>query len=343
MTTPAARDDLAALPGHDALAPALSLEGLTVELPTRHGPARAVRSVSYQVERGRTLAVIGESGSGKSLAVRAVMDILPPAARVVGGTARLSGVDLFSLTEQQRRRLRGARIGMVFQDSLSALNPALPVGKQIAEMYTTHRGIGRQEARRRAVEMLDAVHIPEARRRAADYPHEFSGGMRQRVVIAMALALDPDVLIADEPTTALDVTVQAQVMDLLAEMQRERHMALVLISHDLGVVASVADDVVVMYAGQVAEVAPAPQLYATPRHPYTRALLAAIPRPGTRGRPLSALPGAPSDLAALPAGCPLRPRCPDAADICAEPPALVVLGPNHACACHTFDGKEDHS
>ncbi|MEW1779495.1 ABC transporter ATP-binding protein [Streptomyces sp. NPDC086777] len=338
-TTPATRDALAGLPGYDALAPALSIEELTVELPTRHGPARAVDSVSYRVDRGRTLAVIGESGSGKSLAVRAVMGILPPSARVVGGAARINGVDMFSLTEQQRRRTRGAKIGMVFQDSLSALNPALTVGKQIAEMYVAHLGLGRQAARRRAVEMLDAVRIPEARRRSSEYPHEFSGGMRQRVVIAMALALDPDVLIADEPTTALDVTVQAQVMDLLAEMQRERQMALVLISHDLGVVAGVADDVAVMYAGRVAEIAPASELYSAPRHPYTRALLSAIPRPGTRGRPLSALPGQPPDLAALPAGCPLRPRCPDVAEVCAQPPALVVIGQDHTCACHTFDRR----
>ncbi|MCW1100197.1 ABC transporter ATP-binding protein [Streptomyces sp. RS2] len=333
---PLNEDHLTRLPGYDPQAPVLELDALSVEFPTPQGPACAVDAVSYSVRAGRTLAVIGESGSGKSMTVRAVMGILPRTARITGGTARLHGVDLLALGTEQRRRLRGPRIAMVFQDSLSALNPALPVGTQIAEMFRAHQGLGRREAHQRAVEILDKVRIPAADRRAGDYPHQFSGGMRQRVVIAMALALDPDVLIADEPTTALDVTVQAQIMDLLAEMQRERRMSLILISHDLGVVAGVADEVAVMYAGRIAETAPAAELYAIPRHPYTRALLAAIPRPGTRGRPLTVLHGAPPDLSKLPQGCPLRPRCPDAGDVCLSTPPLYEIGAGRRCACHTY-------
>jgi oligopeptide transport system ATP-binding protein len=327
-------DALAALPGFDPMAPALELDGLSVEFRTRHGTARAVDNVGYRVDRGRTLALIGESGCGKSMTARAVMGILPRTARITRGAVRLHGVDLLTLDEEQRRALRGPRVAMVFQDSLSALNPAMPVGAQIAEMYRVHRQLDRSESHRRAVEMLDRVRIPSAAQRARDHPHQFSGGMRQRVVIAMALALDPDVVIADEPTTALDVTVQAQIMELLADMQRERHMALVLISHDLGVVAGVADEVAVMYAGRIAEVAPAADLYADPRHPYTRALLAAMPRQGSRGRPLAVLQGAPPDLARMPEGCPLRPRCPDAGDVCRQSPPLYVIGGGRRCACH---------
>ncbi|MFF7144572.1 MULTISPECIES: ABC transporter ATP-binding protein [Streptomyces] len=336
MTTPTPpADPLARLPGFDTAAPALELTDLHVEFHSRRGVAHAVDGVSYRVERGRTLAVIGESGSGKSMTARAVMGILPRGARITGGSVRLGGVDLLTLDAGQRRRLRGPRIAMVFQDSLSALNPALPVGVQIAETYRTHRRLNRHEAHRRAVEMLDKVRIPSPQRRARDYPHQFSGGMRQRVVIAMALALDPDVLIADEPTTALDVTVQAQIMELLAEMQQQRHMALILISHDLGVVAGVADEVAVMYAGRIVEAAPAADLYATPRHPYTRALLAAIPRHGSRGRQLTVLQGTPPDPLRMPEGCPLRPRCPYAGEACHDSPPLYTLGAGRSCACHT--------
>ncbi|MGW0737375.1 ABC transporter ATP-binding protein [Streptomyces sp. NPDC002851] len=335
MTTPICQErDRTLSYAEPSTPPILELDGLSVEFGTGHTSFRAVEEVSLRLERGRTLAVIGESGSGKSLTARSVMGILPPRARITSGAIRLDGTDVLTLPPDEQRRLRGPRLAMVFQDSLSALNPAVPVGAQIAEMYRAHRGTGRSEARRQAVRMLDRVRIPAAERRARDYPHQFSGGMRQRVVIAMALALDPDVLIADEPTTALDVTVQAQIMDLLADMQQQLRMALVLISHDLGVVAGVADEVAVMYAGRIAEVAPADDLYATPRHPYTRALLQAVPRPGTRGRPLTVLGGSPPDPAHMPTGCPLRPRCPDASEQCAEPPPLYAIGGGRLCACH---------
>jgi oligopeptide transport system ATP-binding protein len=345
MTTPTRSESaLKGHTGHRSEGPVLELDKLSVEFGTGRTSVRAVDHVSLRVERGRTLAVIGESGSGKSLTARSVMGILPPHARVTSGSIRLDGTDLLTLPPDEQRRLRGPRLAMVFQDSLSALNPAMPVGAQIAEMYRAHRGAGRSEARRQAVRMLDLVRIPAADRRARDYPHHFSGGMRQRVVIAMALALDPDVLIADEPTTALDVTVQAQIMDLLADMQRQLRMALVLISHDLGVVAGVADEVAVMYAGRIAEVAPTGDLYSTPRHPYTRALLAAIPRPGTRGRPLAVLGGAPPDPARMPEGCAFRPRCPDARDLCADAPSLYAIGADRSCACHASRaGREEGS
>ncbi|MEU0947515.1 ABC transporter ATP-binding protein [Streptomyces canus] len=310
------------------------MDSLSVEFGTGRAPVRVVDGVSLRVERGQTLAVIGESGSGKSLTARAVMGILPHGAQVSSGSIRLRGEDLLALQPGALRRLRGPHISMVFQDSLSALNPAMRVGSQIAEMYRVHLGLSRHEAQRRAIEMMDKVRIPAAAKRFRDYPHQFSGGMRQRVVIAMALALSPDVLIADEPTTALDVTVQAQIMDLLAEMQRELHMALVLISHDLGVVAGVADEVAVMYAGRIAEVASASDLYATPQHPYTRALLAAIPRSGSRGRPLTVLQGSPPDLTRIPEGCSLRPRCPQAGHACISAPPLYAIGANRLCACH---------
>lgn len=348
MTTPTRQEyDRTQSDAEPSTAPILELDRLSVVFGTGNSSFRAVNEVSLRVERGRTLAVIGESGSGKSLTARSVMGILPRHARITSGAIRLDGTDVLSLPADEQRQLRGPRLAMVFQDSLSALNPAVPVGAQIAEMYRVHRGMGRSEAKQRAVRMLDKVRIPAAERRARDYPHQFSGGMRQRVVIAMALALDPDVLIADEPTTALDVTVQAQIMDLLADMQQQMRMALILISHDLGVVAGVADEVAVMYAGRIAEVAPADDLYATPKHPYTRALLQAVPRPGTRGRPLTVLGGSPPDPARMPTGCPLRPRCPDASEPCAETPPLYTIGGGRLCACHasradTKDGGAAH-
>jgi ABC-type dipeptide/oligopeptide/nickel transport system ATPase component len=253
-------DPLSRLPGYDAAAPALEIVDLHVEFRTREGIARVLDGIDCAVDSGETLAVLGESGCGKSVTARTVMGILPDAARVTSGSVRLHGVDVLGLDATMRRRIRGRRVAMVFQDALSALNPVLPVGYQIAEMFRVHQRLPRRAARQRAVEMLDLVRIPAAERRASDYPHQFSGGMRQRAMIAMALALDPDVLIADEPTTALDVTVQAQIMELIAELQAQRNMGLILISHDMGVVADVADRVVVMYAGRVVERASAAEL-----------------------------------------------------------------------------------
>jgi oligopeptide transport system ATP-binding protein len=329
---------LARFPGYDPGAPPLEVSDLRVAFADRHGRPGAghavVDGVGYRTEPGRTLAVVGESGCGKSLTARAVMGILPPGAAVTGGSVRLHGIDLLSLDARALRQIRGRHIAMVFQDALSALNPVLPVGFQIAEVFRAHRGLNRRDAAREAVVMLDRVRIPDAARRAGHYPHQFSGGMRQRVMIAMALALTPEVLIADEPTTALDVTVQAQVLDLLADLQAEHAISLVLISHDMGIVANAADRVVVMYAGRVAEQAPAAELYTRPAHPYTRALLDAIPRRGSRGKPLTVLQGAPPDLATAPAGCAFRPRCRYATAACATAPPQHTVAPRHISACH---------
>ncbi|HWD03687.1 MAG TPA: ABC transporter ATP-binding protein [Amycolatopsis sp.] len=321
-------------PGYDQSAPALEVAGLSVAFPGDRSPITVVDDVGYRVGAGESLAVIGESGSGKSITVRAVMGILPRQARVTAGTVRLSGVDLGALDDATLRRLRGSAIAMVFQDSLSALNPVLPVGYQVAEVFRVHLGMSRKESNRRAIEMLDRVRIPSPAHRARQYPHEFSGGMRQRVMIAMALSLDPAVLIADEPTTALDVTVQAQIMELLAELRSERNMALVLISHDLGVVADTADEIAVMYGGRIVERAPASELYREPRHPYTRALLASIPGKHTRGRRLRVLPGSPPDPSRLPPGCSFGPRCPHSDEVCLTRPALQPIRPGRLTACH---------
>ncbi|WP_309646843.1 ABC transporter ATP-binding protein, partial [Nocardioides sp.] len=258
----------------DESAPLLQVKDLQVEFHTREGVAHAVNGVNFTVEAGRTLGILGESGCGKSVTAQAIMGILDmPPARIASGEVLLQGVDLLKLPEDTRRRVRSDRVGMVFQDALSALNPLFTVGWQLGELFRVHRGFSRKQAKVEAVRLLDLVGIPDAKRRVADYPHQFSGGMRQRVMIAMALALDPDVLIADEPTTALDVTVQAQIMKLLADLQTERNMGLILITHDMGVVADVADDICVMYAGRVVERAGVLDIYSRPAHPYAKALL----------------------------------------------------------------------
>jgi oligopeptide transport system ATP-binding protein len=323
--------------------PLLRVTDLHVEFPVRGATVRAVNGLSYELHEGETLAILGESGSGKSVAAQAVMGILDsPPARITGGSVWFRGTELLALPERQRRTYRGDKIAMIFQDALSALNPVHRVGDQIAEMLRVHRGVGRAEARRRAIELMDRVRIPSARSRVDDYPHQFSGGMRQRVMIAMSLALEPEVLIADEPTTALDVTVQAQIMRLLAELQRELSMG--LIPHDLGVVADVADRIVVMYAGAGVEEALVDDLYARPGHPYTEGLLASVPRIDRGGTRLTPITGAPPSLAAIPAGCPFHPRCPrgefGARDRCAtDRPAFADLGWKHRSACHYADGS----
>ncbi|HEY7483831.1 MAG TPA: ABC transporter ATP-binding protein [Streptosporangiaceae bacterium] len=314
----------------------LEVEGLYVEFRLRGRTVHAVNGLSYELRAGETLAILGESGSGKSVAAQAVMGILDtPPAYVTRGAVRFRGTDLLGLPERRRRAYRGANIAMIFQDALSALNPVHRVGHQIAEMLRVHRGMPRSAARARAVELMDRVRIPSAADRADDYPHQFSGGMRQRVMIAMALALDPDVLIADEPTTALDVTVQAQIMKLLAELQDELSMGLILITHDLGVVADVADRITVMYAGRAVEEAPVGELYERPGHPYTQGLLASVPRVDRRTAALTPIAGAPPNLSAIPSGCPFHPRCPRARDRCAtEVPALRTVRPERSSACH---------
>ncbi|WP_242911307.1 ABC transporter ATP-binding protein [Actinomadura terrae] len=317
-------------------APLLAVDDLHVRFDVRGQDVRAVNGLSYTLAEGETVAILGESGSGKSVAAQAVMGILDtPPARIARGSVRLRGEELLGLPERRRRAYRGDRISMIFQDALTALNPVFTVGDQIREMYQVHRGMRRREATAKAVELMERVRIPSAARRLGDHPHQFSGGMRQRIMIAMALALEPDVLIADEPTTALDVTVQAQIMRLLAALQDELRMGMVLITHDLGVVAGVADRIVVMYAGSVAERAPARELYARPAHPYTRGLLASVPRLDRRGAPLVPIKGAPPNPAALPPGCAFAPRCPRAEALCsAEPPPLVAVAPGHESACH---------
>ncbi len=314
----------------------LEVRDLHVEFRTRDGVAKAVNGVDYGVDEGETLAVLGESGSGKSVTAQAIMGILDiPPGKITGGEIVFQGQDLLKLKEDERRRVRGAQMAMIFQDALSSLNPVLSVGDQLGEMFVVHRGMSRKDARAKAVELMDRVRIPAAAQRVGDYPHQFSGGMRQRIMIAMALALEPDLIIADEPTTALDVTVQAQVMDLLAELQREFNMGLILITHDLGVVADVADQIAVMYAGRIVETSPVHDIYKKPAHPYTKGLLQSIPRLDQKGQELYAIKGLPPNLTRIPSGCAFNPRCPMAQDICrTDVPALHPVGPARGSACH---------
>ncbi|MDA3648071.1 ABC transporter ATP-binding protein [Saccharopolyspora indica] len=314
----------------------LEVEDLHVEFRTRDGVAKVLNGVNYHVDAGETLAVLGESGSGKSVTAQTVMGILdiPPGA-ITGGAIRYRGEDLLAASDSRRRELRGESMAMIFQDALSALNPVYTVGFQIAEQLRLRRGMSRKDAMNKAVDLLDQVKIPNAKQRVKEYPHQFSGGMRQRAMIAMSLALDPTLLIADEPTTALDVTVQAQIMDLLDELRRERGMGLILITHDLGVVAEVADRIVVMYAGRIVESSDAYSLYKKPGHPYTEGLMRSIPRLDLKGQELETIKGLPPNLLAAPPGCPFHPRCPRAEERCStEVPANHQLGLGRISACH---------
>ncbi|WBC15902.1 ABC transporter ATP-binding protein [Micromonospora sp. WMMA1998] len=308
----------------------LSVEDLTVTVGTRRGPAHAVAGVSWQVRAGETFALVGESGSGKSMTLLAATGLAPRAATVTG-RVRLLDSELTALPEDRRRQLRGRHVGFVFQDPMTSLNPVLPVGRQVTEAAEAHLGLTRRAARDRAVELLDLVGIPSAAQRVDAYPHQFSGGMRQRVVIAMALACEPDLLIADEPTTALDVTTQAQIVELVADLQRRLGTAVVWVTHDLGVVAGIADTVAVMYGGRIVEQGPVDAVFDTPTHPYTRALLAARPDPSRRGEDLVAIPGAPPSPLDLSPGCAFWPRCPVRADPRCEHelPPLTPVGDGH--------------
>jgi oligopeptide transport system ATP-binding protein len=314
----------------------LEVRDLHVEFHTRDGVAKAVNGVSYGVDAGETLAVLGESGSGKSVTAQAVMGILDmPPGRIASGEILFQGRDLPKLKEDERRKIRGTGMAMIFQDALSSLNPVLSAGDQLGEMFVVHRGMSRKDARAKAVELMDRVRIPAAKERVRQYPHQFSGGMRQRIMIAMALALEPALIIADEPTTALDVTVQAQAMDLLAELRREYGMGLVLITHDLGVVADVADRIAVMYAGRIVEQAPVHDIYQAPAHPYTRGLLDSVPRLDQKGRELYAIKGLPPNLMHIPPGCAFHPRCPMARDVCrTDVPPLYEVSDARGSACH---------
>src|SRR3954471_1545633 len=299
-----------ALEPNPTAGPVLEVDDLHVEFRTRSGVVNAVNGISYSVDEGETLAILGESGSGKSVSAQAIMGILDvPPAVITGGGIHFQGRDILKMNDEEQRQIRGPGIAMIFQDALSALSPVYSVGFQIGEMFRAHRGTSKKEAKQHAVELMDRVRIPAAARRVNDYPHQFSGGMRQRVMIAMALALEPRILIADEPTTALDVTVQAQVMDLLKDLQRDTGMGLVLITHDLGVVNEVADRVAVMYAGRIVERGIVDDVFANPAHPYTAGLMSSVPQVEAKGGRLLPIPGQPPNLAAIPSGCPFHPRC----------------------------------
>jgi oligopeptide/dipeptide ABC transporter ATP-binding protein len=314
--------------------PLLEVADLRVSFARRGHALRAVGGMSYAISAGQTLAIVGESGSGKTVSCRALMGLLPPSATVTG-SARFLGSELIGLGENEMRRHRGTGIAMVFQDPARSLNPTMRIGAQIAEAIRAHRAASRREAREQAVELLRLVHMPLPGRRFSEYPHQLSGGMRQRVMIAIALACRPRLLVADEATTALDVTTQAQIMELLLELQAELGMALMLISHDLGLAAAYADEVIVMYAGRIVEQAPASGLFSRVRMPYTRALFEAIPRLERPAHsPLPVIAGRPPDPAALPAGCAFAPRCRSARDDCrAAAPPLDEHEPGHRWAC----------
>ncbi len=315
------------------VAPLLAVENLAL----RFSGARAnvVDGVSFSVAPGETLCIVGESGCGKSVTALSLMGLLPmPPAEIVSGRALFEGRDLFALSRREMAEMRGDRMAMIFQEPMTSLNPVYTVGEQIAEIVRRHRGGSRAQARARALEMLRRVKVPAAERRIDDYPHQMSGGMRQRVMIAMALANDPRLLIADEPTTALDVTIQAQILDLVRELQQETGTALVLITHDLGVVAEVADKVAVMYAGRIVEAGPVSAIFDDPQHPYTLGLIGSVPSLGHRGGRLATIPGMVPTVDRMPPGCRFAPRCPFADDICrAEVPALRDIASGHAAAC----------
>ena len=321
----------------------LELRGLRTSFVTSQGEAFAVDGVSLDLDAGRTLGLVGESGCGKTMTALSVMRLVPPPGRIRAGEILFAGRDLLRLSEAQMRALRGNEIGMIFQEPMTSLNPVFPIGDQIAEAVRLHRRAGRREARERAVEALRLVEIPDATRRAGEYPHQLSGGMRQRVMIAMALACGPRLLIADEPTTALDVTIQAQILDLLADLRERLGMALLLVTHDLGVVAQRADEVAIMYAGRIVERGSVLSVFAEPLHPYTRGLLRSIPKVGAkRQRRLDAIPGVVPDPYSLPGGCRFRDRCPIAVPACADvDPPLEEHRPEHRAACIRVETRAD--
>jgi peptide/nickel transport system ATP-binding protein len=330
------------------MSPLLDVRDLRVHFPTPDGVVKAVDGLSLQLEAGRRLGVVGESGSGKSVTSLSIMGLHQPGTARISGEIWLGGTELLSADPEQVRKLRGRSMAMIFQDPLSAMHPYYTVGHQIVEAYRLHHDASLQAARNRAVELLDRVGIPQARSRFDDYPHQFSGGMRQRAMIAMALSCNPQLLIADEPTTALDVTVQAQILDLIRELQAEFDSAVMLITHDLGVVAELADDILVMYAGRAVEYGPASAVFSSPQHPYTWGLLGSMPRwDRERTQRLAPIPGSPPSLITVPAGCPFHPRCPYAeltgGQASTSRPELRPAGPgDHLVACHLSDERRAH-
>ena len=314
----------------------LEVRDLQISFSTYAGEVQAVRGVSFDLRRGETLAIVGESGSGKTVTAKSLLRLLPEAnTRIKGGEAIFEGEDILKLSEQRMQKIRGEKIAMVFQDPMTSLDPTMKIGRQITESLKKHLGLSGQKARERAVELLTLVGIPNPGDRVKQYPHQFSGGMRQRVVIAIALACDPQILIADEPTTALDVTIQAQILELLRELQQNLGMSVILITHDLGVVAHTAHRVAVMYAGKVVETGTLREIFYDPQMPYTWGLLSSIPLPtADRSQELIPIPGSPPDMADPPKGCPFTPRCPYAMRICAEEmPGYTTFSAEHKAAC----------
>ena len=321
--------------------PLLEVEDLAVEFDTVGGKVKAVRGVSFSVSEGKTLAIVGESGCGKSVCVQSLVGLIPmPPGRITSGSARLDGEEILGRDTLKGEQIRGQMIGMIFQDPMTSLNPTMRIGDQIAEPLRTHRGMRRRDARKRAVELLKLSQVAEAEKRATQYPFEFSGGMLQRVMIASALACEPRIVIADEPTTALDVTIQAQILNLIRDLQRLRNMSVILITHDLGVVAHMADEVVVMYAGEVIETGSVDDIFYRSGHPYTQGLKSAMPRNQDReAQRLDPIAGSPPDLFDPPKGCGYYDRCPHAMRVCEtnRPPLLPMNGGRHKCACWLHD------
>lgn len=314
----------------------LAVKGLRTYFETDDGTVKAVDGVSFELERGETLGIVGESGSGKSVTNLSIIRLIPnPPGKIVGGQILFAGQDLLEMSEEAVRKIRGRRISMIFQDPMTSLNPFMKISRQLMEMTQLHLGHNRAQAFEHAVKMLETVGIPDARARVNDYPHEFSGGMRQRVMIAMALSCKPELLIADEPTTALDVTIQAQILELIRKLKQDTGTSVILITHDLGVVAGMTDHVVVMYAGKVFEQAPTRELFAVPGNPYTKGLLRSVPDPTAEQGKLYQIPGLPPDVAHLKPGCPFAPRCDRVAEICRrEFPPFVQLNAEHYSLCH---------
>ncbi len=318
------------------MAPLLHVKNLQTQFFTQDGVVKAVNDISYYLNEGETLGIVGESGSGKSVGVMSIMRLIPmPPGKIVGGEVLFEGRDLLKVSEDEIRSIRGNKIAMIFQDPMTSLNPVIPIGRQISEALELHLGMDKKQARDRTIELLEMVGIPSAADRVGNYPHQFSGGMRQRVMIAMGLSCNPQLLIADEPTTALDVTIQAQIVDLVNRLRNEIGMAVIWITHDLGVVAGLADRVIVMYAGTIVEEASVVELYKNPRHPYTLGLLGSIPRlDEDRPAKLASIEGLPPDLIDYPKGCPFYARCPFRIDQCLEAlPPLRAVGPGHRAAC----------
>lgn len=318
----------------------LEIDNLQTHFFTSAGTVKAVDGVSYTVQQGETVAVVGESGSGKSVTAMSIMRLIPwPPGKIVGGSINFDGKDLLALSEEEMRNIRGRDIGMIFQEPMTSLNPVLTIGLQLTEPMIAHLGMSEEDAMAKAAKLLDLVGISEPQRRLSQYPHHLSGGMRQRVVIAMALACDPKLIIADEPTTALDVTIQAQILELMKNLTRDLDVAMIIITHNLGVVARYADRVNVMYAGRIIESGSATEIYHKPRHPYTLALLKSVPRMDRqRSEKLDPVDGQPPDLTKLDDGCSFRPRCRFATDQCAKSfPALEEVGPGHTSACFEKD------